>query len=123
MVSLQINTSLNGCHFDSTTTIPCNEKCMIHNGFSSLDSVFMWFSDVTNSPLGADKLETSRPPCVKPLLSGWTKLSSGLTDSNKLTMTDCSTPHLKLLLKKTKHCVLPTFCKSVNHHVCYFFNF
>lgn len=98
MVSLQVNTSLNGCHLDSTATVPCDEKCMIHNSFSSSDSVFMWFSDMTNSPLGADELEISRPPCVKAPLSDWTKLSGGLADNNKLTMTDCSTSHSKLLL-------------------------
>lgn len=119
MVSLQISTSLNGCHPDCTTTIPCNEKCMIHSGFSSLDSVFMWFSDMTNSPLGTEKLEISWPPCIKPVLSDWMKLSGGLADRDKLTMADCSTPHLTLLSENKPQCLLPTFCNSVNNHVCY----
>lgn len=69
-------------HLHNRTTAPCHEKYMIHHGVSSLVSVFMGFSDTTPCPLGAHKLGISRPPCVKPLLPDWMKLSGGLADSD-----------------------------------------
>lgn len=42
-----------------------------------LVSLFVRFSDMMPSPLGAEKLEISRPPCVKPLPPHRMKLSCG----------------------------------------------
>lgn len=97
-------------HCFRATWHTCNNCCHLHSQpplyalknawfttVSALLSLYLHrISDLTPSPLGADKLKISWPSCVKPFLPDWMKLPGGLTDSDKLTMTESSTPHFQL---------------------------